>query len=89
MVAAAMDGYLDYVDYELHPIFNLMIPASCPGVPDGVLQPQSSWADAAAYHKAAVHLAGMFDKNFRKFSGIPNEVINSGPFSLDKIGNAV
>ena len=89
MVAAAMDGYLDYVDYELHPIFNLMIPASCPGVPDGVLQPQSSWADAAAYHKAAVHLAGMFDKNFRKFSGIPSEVINSGPFSLDKIGNAV
>jgi phosphoenolpyruvate carboxykinase (ATP) len=88
MVAAAMDGYLDYVDYEVHPVFNLMVPASCPGVPDGILQPQSSWADPAAYQRAAVHLAGMFDKNFRKFSGIPSEVINSGPFSLDKIGNA-
>ena len=88
MVAAAMDGYLDYVDYEIHPVFNLKIPVSCPGIPDGILQPQASWSDPAAYHKAAVHLAGMFDKNFRKFSGIPAEVTHSGPFSSDTVGNA-
>jgi phosphoenolpyruvate carboxykinase (ATP) len=89
MVSAAMDGYLDYVDYEVHPVFNLKVPVSCPGVPDGVLQPQASWSDPAAYHKAAVHLAAMFDKNFRKFSGIPDEVIESGPGSHAPIENAV
>lgn len=88
MVAAAMDGYLDYVDYVTHPVFNLQIPASCPGIPDGVLQPQSSWSDSNAYHKAAVHLAGMFDKNFRKFSGIPAEVSASGPFARTPSENA-
>ena len=82
MVAAAMDGYLDYVDYVVHPIFNLQMPTCCPGIPDTVLNPQSSWTDPAAYRKAAVHLAGMFDKNFRKFSGIPREVTNSGPFPI-------
>ena len=81
MVSAAMDGYLDYVDYEVHPVFNLSIPVCCPGIPDNVLRPQASWADQAAYTKMAVHLAGMFDKNFRKFSGIPKEVTDSGPFA--------
>lgn len=89
MVSAAMDGYLDYVDYEVHPILNLKVPISCPGIPDGVLQPQTSWSDPAAYHKAAVHLASMFDKNFNKFSGIPDVVTDSGPFSHGHIENAV
>ena len=88
MVAAAMDGYLDYVDYETHPIFNLSIPIHCPGIPDGILNPQTSWSDQAAYLKAAVHLAGMFDKNFRKFTGVPKEVMDSGPFSSQGIVNA-
>ena len=89
MVAAAMDGYLDYVDYETHPIFNLSIPVCCPGVPDQVLRPQASWADPAAYNKAAIHLAGMFDKNFRKFSDIPQEVAESGPFAAASAETAV
>ena len=89
MVAAAMDGYLDYVDYEIHPIFNLKIPVCCPGIPDAVLRPQASWADSAAYNRAAIHLAGMFDKNFRKFSGIPQEVAASGPFAVNDAETAV
>jgi len=89
MVAAAMDGYLDYVDYETHPIFNLSIPVCCPGIPDGVLNPQTSWSDPVAYKKSAVHLAGMFDKNFRKFSGVPKEITDSGPFSNHETENAV
>jgi phosphoenolpyruvate carboxykinase (ATP) len=89
MVSAAMDGYLDYVDYEVHPIFNLKVPVSCPGVPAVILQPHLSWSDPAAYHKAAVHLASMFDKNFRKFSGIPSDVIDSGPFSAASVESAV
>ena len=89
MVAAAMDGYLDYVDYEVHPIFNLSIPVCCPGIPDSVLRPQTSWSDQVAYSKAATHLAGMFDKNFRKFSGIPQEVAASGPLAVARTETAV
>ena len=89
MVSAAMDGYLDYVDYEVHPVFNLSIPVCCPGIPDHVLRPQASWADQGAYHKMAIHLAGMFDKNFRKFSGIPSEVAESGPFANSSTETAV
>lgn len=89
MVTAAMDGYLDFVDYETHPIFKLNIPVHCPGVPDGILNPQTSWADAAAYHRSAIHLAAMFDKNFRKFTGVPKEVADSGPFATPGIVNAV
>ena len=88
MVAAAMNGYLDYVDYEIDPVFNLPIPVRCPGIPDGILNPRASWSDPTAYHKSAVHLAGMFDKNFRKFTGIPKEVADSGPFAAKGIVDA-
>lgn len=88
MVAAAMDGYLDYVDYEIDPIFNLHIPVRCPGIPDGILNPRTSWSDPAAYHRSAIHLAGMFDKNFRKFTGVPQEVADSGPFAIKGIVDA-
>lgn len=79
MVSAAMDGHLDSVDYINHPVFNLAMPAKCPGVPDSVLDPQSTWADRAAYTQTAQTLAAMFHQNFAKFSGIPQEVVESGP----------
>jgi phosphoenolpyruvate carboxykinase (ATP) len=79
MVAAAMDGHLDTVDYIAHPVFNLAMPTKCPGVPDAILNPQTTWPDPAAYQAAAEKLAGMFHKNFAKFSGIPPAVANSGP----------
>lgn len=89
MVAAAMDGYLDYVDCETHQIFNLNIPVHCPGIPDSVLNSQESWSDSVAYKKAAVHLAGMFYKNFRKFSDVPKEVRDSGPLAIQSAEDAI
>jgi phosphoenolpyruvate carboxykinase (ATP) len=82
MVAAAISGHLDFVDYITHPIFNLAVPAKCPGVPAAVLMPDSSWADQDAYRQQAERLAAMFHKNFAKFSDMPAEVIASGPFRL-------
>ena len=80
MVNAATSGALDSVDLRHHPIFNLDVPVSCPGVPDEVLDPQSTWADKDAYEAQARELARMFADNFERFSDhVPAEVIKAGP----------
>ena len=81
MVSAAINGQLDQVNYIVHPVFNLQMPAVCPGVPDTLLQPQNSWDDKAAYLTAANQLAAMFHKNFEKYPDIPANVKVAGPFS--------
>jgi phosphoenolpyruvate carboxykinase (ATP) len=80
MVTAAINGYLDFVDYVTHPVFNLAMPAKCLGVPDTVLMPQSIWTDQVAYQLLSEHLADMFHKNITKFPDMPVKVIQSGPF---------
>ena len=62
-----LNGELDRVEYNTHPIFNLAVPASCPGVPVGVLDARSTWADPAKYDEQAKKLAGMFIENFKAF----------------------
>src|SRR6185295_3246443 len=41
MIHAALSGALDAVDYQNHPVFNLAVPRSCPGVPADVLNPRT------------------------------------------------
>jgi phosphoenolpyruvate carboxykinase (ATP) len=80
MIRAALAGALDGVGYTRDPIFNLDIPTSCPDVPDGVLQPRSTWANAADYDAQATKLARMFRENFSAFAaGVGAEVIAAGP----------
>ena len=67
MLAAALNGQLNDVKYHRHDIFNLDIPATCPGVPDSVLDPRSTWPDKNAYDEQAKKLAGMFVENFKTF----------------------
>jgi len=67
MLAAALNGQLDKVKYQKHDIFNLDIPTTCPGVPDSVLDPRSTWPDKDAYDAQAKKLAGMFVENFKAF----------------------
>jgi len=66
LLNAALEGQLDEgkVEYELHPVFNIKMPKSCPGVPSEVLNPRNTWADKAAYDAAAIKLRDMFRKNF-------------------------
>lgn len=79
MVTAALEGKLNDVEYELHPIFNVMVPKTCENVPDEVLNPREMWADKAAYDKAAQELANMFVKNFSKYDNMPENIIAAGP----------
>jgi phosphoenolpyruvate carboxykinase (ATP) len=48
----------------MHPVFNLRMPKSCPGVPNEVLNPRNTWSDKAAYDKQAAELRALFRKNF-------------------------
>ncbi len=80
MVEAATGGALVQVQTRRHPIFNLDVPVSCPGVPDEVLDPQGTWDDPAAYDEQARELARMFVKNFERFAdSVPAEVTQAGP----------
>jgi len=67
MLTAALNGQLDNVKYHKHDIFNLDMPMTCPGVPDSVLDPRSTWPDKAAYDEQAKKLAAMFVENFKTF----------------------
>ena len=67
MITAALSGQLDAVSYRTHSIFNVDIPTTCPGVPDSVLDPRSTWANAQAYDDQARKLAAMFAENFKRF----------------------
>ena len=80
MVQAATAGQLDAVETRQHPIFNLEIPVTCPGVPDEVLDPQKTWPDPDDYESQARELARMFAENFERFKDlVPPEVTKAGP----------
>ncbi len=80
LVAAALSGELDRVEFENDPIFGFAVPKSCPGVPSEVLSPRETWTDKAAYDQKAKHLAGLFAKNFEKYkSEASADVIAAGP----------
>jgi phosphoenolpyruvate carboxykinase (ATP) len=80
MITAALGGQLAKVSFAKHPIFNVDVPAACPGVPDEVLDPRSTWQDKAAYDEQARKLAKMFVDNFTTFEkDVPASVKAAGP----------
>lgn len=78
MISSALEGKLDNVEFEQHPIFGLAMPVSCENVPTEVLNPRNTWSDKEAYDKKAQTLAESFKKNFEKFEKQANEEILSG-----------
>ena len=76
----ALTGQLAGVTFEKHPVFNLDVPTSCPGVPESVLNPRNTWPDAAQYDEQARKLAAMFVENFKTFEkDVPAVVKQAGP----------
>ena len=68
LLNAALAGELhaDGVEYDLHPVFNLRMPRSCPGVDPAILDPRNSWEDKRAYDAAAEKLRDMFRSAFEE-----------------------
>jgi len=80
LLNAALAGELADVKYYQDPIFGFEVPYTCPGIPDDVLEPWSSWSSRAEYDKKYKQLAQRFIENFAKFrQGMPREVVEAGP----------
>ncbi|MGE5377818.1 MAG: phosphoenolpyruvate carboxykinase (ATP) [Bacteroidota bacterium] len=80
LLNAALSGKLNDVTYKKDPIFGFEVPEHCPGVPDDVLEPASSWPDRKEYDRRYKDLAMRFKQNFGKFeSQTPQQVIDAGP----------
>jgi phosphoenolpyruvate carboxykinase (ATP) len=67
LLAAALDGSLNNVQFRKDPNFGFEVPVSVPGVEDKLLDPRQTWADAAAYDKQAQKLVQMFSDNFAQY----------------------
>ena len=80
LVAAATSGGLADVKTRRHPIFNVEVPVSCPGVEDEILDPRATWSDGESYDEKARELAAMFAENFEQFADqVSSEVAQAGP----------
>ncbi len=84
MIHAILNGELEDVAYEKHPIFNLMMPTSIPEVPSDLLNPVKTWNDPEAYNSQARKLAHYFHENFKQFESHANDDIMKGaPISVE------
>jgi len=80
MITAALEGKLDDVEFESHPVFEMAIPKQCPNLPAEILNPRNTWADKNDYDEKAIYLAGLFIKNFEKYSsGVTDDVRAAAP----------
>ncbi len=80
MITAALNGELNNVGYEAHPVFGYMMPTSCPNAPAELLNPRNTWSDKAAYDAQANKLANMFVKNFEQYAaGVSKEILDAAP----------
>lgn len=80
MITAALNGELDNVEFEAHPIFGMMMPKTCPNVPREILHPRFTWADREAYDDTAKKLAQMFISNFEKYAAqVTDEILAAAP----------
>ena len=80
IVRAALGGTLCDAPVEMDPVFRLLVPTHCEGVPREVLTPKSTWKDPQAYDTRARELAAEFVKNFEQFAGeVPQEIKDVGP----------
>ncbi len=63
MVEAALSGALANAPTVNDPVFQLARITRCPGAPEGLLDPRSTWADPMAYDAKVRELAAKFREN--------------------------
>ena len=82
MISAVLENKLAQSTFKKHPVFGMMMPVSCPGVPADILDPRNTWADTTAYDAMATKLAGQFISNFEKYAGgVSEEILAAAPLA--------
>ncbi|NQU69466.1 MAG: phosphoenolpyruvate carboxykinase [Rhodospirillales bacterium] len=77
MLRAALEGKLATVASRPDPNFGMLVPESCPDVPQEVLNPKSTWNDKKGYDDMARNLAQRFEQNFKQFEDAVDDKVNA------------
>ena len=85
LITAALNGLFKEVNFEVHPVFGVSFPSSCPDVPVELLNPKNSWANKELYDQKANHLAEAFVKNFSQYASNANEEILAAAPSVNSV----
>jgi phosphoenolpyruvate carboxykinase (ATP) len=67
LLRAALDGRLAPAPVRKEANFGLLVPESCPEVPNEMLDPRGTWSDKKAYDETAHELTRRFEANFREY----------------------
>ena len=68
IINAILDGSIEKAETKNIPIFNLEVPTSLPGVHTEILDPRDTYENANEWTEKATKLAGLFIKNFEKYT---------------------
>jgi phosphoenolpyruvate carboxykinase (ATP) len=80
LLQAALSGALPSTSFTPDPVFGVLVPQACPGVPSEVLRPRATWRDPAAYDAKARDLASLFQRNFQTHATHATEAVRAaGP----------
>jgi len=73
LITAALEGKLLKTKFIEHPVFGVLMPEACPGVPSEILNPRNTWVDKNKYDLKTNELAKAFLDNFRQFEDFATE----------------
>jgi phosphoenolpyruvate carboxykinase (ATP) len=82
IVHATLSCDLEVTEFDEDPLFHILIPRTCPGVPTEILNPRNTWQDKEAFDLRARKLAADFSAHFDKAygnKGIEATVISQCP----------
>ncbi|MDN3654072.1 phosphoenolpyruvate carboxykinase (ATP) [Ferruginibacter paludis] len=80
MIAAVLNETLSAIEFIEHPVFGVLMPVSCAGVPAEILNPKNTWVNKANYDAKAKELAALFIANFEKYKNeVGEEIVAASP----------
>jgi phosphoenolpyruvate carboxykinase (ATP) len=87
MIEAVLSGTLQDGEFVEDPVFGYEVPRACEGIPEGILDPASSWPSRDGYLARYRQLAAKFVENFRRFEPrCPIEIRVAGP-RIESLGS--
>jgi len=81
IIDAILDGSIEDSDTAIVPVFNLRVPTMLPGIDSQLLDPRSTYNDAAEWREGAEKLANLFIENFVQYTDTDSGLglVEAGP----------